>query len=264
MDSLRPPVVERMTEAELRKFVLGVADRQIFTSAHMHPTDFENVVGIVFMPLAFGALQPEEGTHIPHKPRLSGNPPDEPDLEEMPKRPSAPEPIPKYATIEADPAHIEELEFKIRWYRSAPESVDRYRAEIAAHNEEMEAKWRADVAEQERKYAAVIEEWEEGCEVLTRRNGKLLADHEAALKEWAEENARTIKDIEEWEELRKRWITEYTAQIGVLWEWMSKAGPRAINGYPIFMSMRVMHRDDWSRAVGAIQREEKRREDIEV
>lgn len=53
-------------------------------------------------------------------------------------------------------------------------------------------------------------------------------------------------------------------QLGTIWEWMKNAGPRAMNGYPTFMSVRVMHRDDWERARKAIVREFKRRDDLVV
>ncbi len=47
--------------------------------------------------------------------------------------------------------------------------------------------------------------------------------------------------------------------IGLIWEYMSQAGYRAINGYPTFLSCRLMHKDDWDTARKAIQREMKRR-----
>ncbi len=52
--------------------------------------------------------------------------------------------------------------------------------------------------------------------------------------------------------------------IGILWEYMDRAGPRSINGYPIFTSMRVMHRLDWERAKKAIVREQERQKAIEI
>jgi hypothetical protein len=36
------------------------------------------------------------------------------------------------------------------------------------------------------------------------------------------------------------------AQIGNIVEHIDKAGPRSINGYPMFMSCKVIHKDDWS------------------
>ena len=53
-------------------------------------------------------------------------------------------------------------------------------------------------------------------------------------------------------------------QVGLIWEHMSKAGPRAINGMPTFLSARLMHKDDWERARKAIKRELDRRKEIEV
>ncbi len=52
--------------------------------------------------------------------------------------------------------------------------------------------------------------------------------------------------------------------IGVVYEYMDKAGPRSINGMPIFFSCRFVHRDDWERARQAIIKEEARRANIEV
>jgi hypothetical protein len=53
-------------------------------------------------------------------------------------------------------------------------------------------------------------------------------------------------------------------QIGILYEYLSKAGPLAINGRPSFVTFKVMHRDDWTRARGAILREQERRKSIEL
>jgi|SRR5690606_3312148 len=36
----------------------------------------------------------------------------------------------------------------------------------------------------------------------------------------------------------------YVENIGALWEYCHKAGPRSINGMPIFMSCRVLHKND--------------------
>lgn len=43
-----------MPDAEMKKFVLGYVDGSIWTSAHVRPAD---LLSMVFMPLALGALQ---------------------------------------------------------------------------------------------------------------------------------------------------------------------------------------------------------------
>ena len=60
------------------------------------------------------------------------------------------------------------------------------------------------------------------------------------------------------------WTREELAQIGCFWEYMEAAGPRAVNGYPMFMSVRVMNKEDHERARKAIVAELERRKGIEV
>lgn len=54
------------------------------------------------------------------------------------------------------------------------------------------------------------------------------------------------------------------ANIGGCWANYGDALPRAINGYPVFMSMGVMHTLDWERAWRVIDRESARRETLDL
>lgn len=47
---------------------------------------------------------------------------------------------------------------------------------------------------------------------------------------------------------------------GMLYEYMSEAGPRSVNGYPIFMSMRVATKDQANRILVMLRRLAKRDE----
>lgn len=40
------------------------------------------------------------------------------------------------------------------------------------------------------------------------------------------------------------WVKKYHQDIGMIYEYMDKAGQTAINGMPIFQSMRIVHKDD--------------------
>jgi hypothetical protein len=53
-------------------------------------------------------------------------------------------------------------------------------------------------------------------------------------------------------------------QIGVIYEYNDKAGPRSINGMPMFFSFHMLHIDDWERAKAAIIKEQERRKNIEL
>ena len=52
--------------------------------------------------------------------------------------------------------------------------------------------------------------------------------------------------------------------LGIIYEYMSAALSRTINGMPTFMSCRLMHKDDWARAKQAILREEERQKELQV
>jgi hypothetical protein len=57
---------------------------------------------------------------------------------------------------------------------------------------------------------------------------------------------------------------ESLKQIGLFYEHMSKAGYWAINGCPTFGSVKILHKDDWTRAIPAINAELERRKTIPV
>lgn len=57
---------------------------------------------------------------------------------------------------------------------------------------------------------------------------------------------------------------DFLEKVGVVWEWLDKAGPRAINGMPMFFSCRFMHVADWARAVDAAKRIAGMRDDLVV
>jgi hypothetical protein len=43
------------------------------------------------------------------------------------------------------------------------------------------------------------------------------------------------------------WTKEELKEVGFLYEYLTEAGPRAVNGYPIFFSCRVINRNDAER-----------------
>lgn len=60
-------------------------------------------------------------------------------------------------------------------------------------------------------------------------------------------------------------VTPETAEeIGLVYEYLDKAGPRSINGMPIFFSCRLLHKKDWERALPVLKAEHERRKAIEL
>jgi hypothetical protein len=60
------------------------------------------------------------------------------------------------------------------------------------------------------------------------------------------------------------WSETEIEEIGIIYEYLDQAGPRSVNGRPIFMSFRMLNQTDWKRAVEAIETEKERRKDIPV
>lgn len=53
---------------------------------------------------------------------------------------------------------------------------------------------------------------------------------------------------------------EYFEKTGLIWEHLSKAGSRSVNGYPQFFSLHTMHIDDWIELRPKLKAELERRE----
>lgn len=60
------------------------------------------------------------------------------------------------------------------------------------------------------------------------------------------------------------WSDTGLSNIGAIWEYVEKAGPRSINGYPIFHSLRLINVHDWEIALQAMRKESERQKDIEL
>lgn len=52
--------------------------------------------------------------------------------------------------------------------------------------------------------------------------------------------------------------------VGCFYEYIEKAGPRAINGYPIFSSFHIMNKDDWDIVMETYKYERVRRDTMPV
>jgi len=62
----------------------------------------------------------------------------------------------------------------------------------------------------------------------------------------------------------ERYNPDSLGDIGNVYEYMSQAGPRSINGYPFFTSFRLIHKKDWKRALKMIPGEIERRKAVEL
>jgi hypothetical protein len=75
--------------------------------------------------------------------------------------------------------------------------------------------------------------------------------------------------IDEWKKEYKQWEDEteireaFIENIGMVYEENSKAGPRSINGYPIFFGCKIVSKEDTKRFMDLYNKYAKMREDFE-
>ena len=55
---------------------------------------------------------------------------------------------------------------------------------------------------------------------------------------------------------------ESLMQVGIIYEYLSEALPRSLNGMPMFPSLKMLNAEDWNRCRKAILREMERRQEI--
>ena len=267
--------IPRMEQAELRKFVVDVLAGQIFTDKQLRSA---NDASMVFAILAFGGLDPygpdeekgREGDSAWFARQKLPSPWDEP---EMPEEPVWEEPDKlKYARKPEKPDAMEPD------YSALPdptwdfmEGEDPHASLREAAQKVAQRKTDARMVEWQRE----VDDWEKGCRELDQQWEAeyqiAKAKHDEEMAEWGAECDSLENRHAEWE--REHAISnaayqgfgeQYLKDLGCIYEHMSKAGPRGINGYPMFMSCHLMHKEDWERALKAILREQKRQEGLEV
>lgn len=101
-------------------------------------------------------------------------------------------------------------------------------------------------------------------EVRKEEHDRKCKEHELELERYVLKCDGYQRDYEEWTDICIGLGEEWTQDLGVIWENMNTAGPVSVNGYPVFYSFHMMHKEDWARALKAIKREEERRKSIEL
>ncbi len=60
------------------------------------------------------------------------------------------------------------------------------------------------------------------------------------------------------------WTEDQLNNVGCIYEYIDQAGPRSINGMPVFFSFRILSAEQWDQAREAIVKEQARRKKIEI
>jgi len=73
-----------------------------------------------------------------------------------------------------------------------------------------------------------------------------------------------LKARDEYEARYREVFDGWAADVGAIIGSMKDAMPRGINGYPMFGSVRLIHKDDWERIYAAFRREQDRAQSLVV
>ena len=236
---------------------------------------------MVFLCIGLGAhalKEPEEdedpspawiaSLHLPLDP--GDKPESEPDPPLYPLRPDYPPKPEEPYWLEADPEHekdllasdsgIEVQTVSDLFDEGTPLVVKEYRKDIERKNTELR-----------NHYEAAIDDWEAAKVLVLNEWDAAITVYETVKKEWRFRERNIDIRVQEWErraEIRDVATMGFNStrlcKIGTIYEYISEAGPRSINGFPCFFSHKVLNRSDFMRAHAAIGRELKRRDEMEI
>jgi len=268
------------TQEQLKRFVLDYCDGRLYCNHQCAPND----LAMVFMPLAFGALDtqgPDEEKDTGGSPawhaeqNLPPHPGNEPQPEakpDAPERSADPERPAEPVWKAVDPQVVEDLarqnddpdvevQVVTDLFIAGPSlAAGKYEEGIASKNEALRfehetalVQWEAAKVQLDKDHEAALE-----------AHKVALADHEAREAALEDRVAQWRREVAVHSAARQGFGATRLKNLGVIFEEISKAGPRSVNGQPIFWSLRIINHSDWKRAYAAIARELERRESMEI
>lgn len=247
--------VDRLSQDAMREVVRGLLDGSLFPSVAVP----DNLKGMVFLPVAMGALRPPKEAILEvmgseEAPETVEGDPEKPKHPGYPNR--NPDPPEKPTLLKPDP----EIEFARSWEDLEEGEWEEHLAEIEAENKRRIQTWQA-----------AHEAWDRSLDEISAKCREIDEDYQAKLEAWEAELALHQDRVAERERARDEWITKYDRifsrwgeDVGCLIGDMAKTFPRSINGYPMFHAFSVVHREDWVRIDNAARREAERLNNIEV
>jgi hypothetical protein len=245
-----PATIPHRTEDQLKEFILHYCDGKILCGFQVDP----DTLGMVFMPLMLGGLRPPDEDYPVA--------PVEPVHPDEPVRPEQPADIPRPAATNQHGellSQIRDLEFKVSWDDAEQGELESLRVKLDAdleagrveYEQEM-ARWEAAVLAQDTEFQELVDVFD--AEELAYEEA--IGVFDAAMVVY---DAEVVVHLQACKDLHETFI----ADVGIIYEYYHKAPTnQGINGFPIFWSLQVMHKDDWEKVKPHITAELKRREEF--
>jgi hypothetical protein len=243
-----------MDREKLKDIVRGYIANEIFFSAQVRDP---SLLSMIFMPLMFGALsypEPEPvGTVKPEAPV-------------RPVRPikAVPSVGPEGAKMDAELAELEGLinrvDFRVRWEEASANELVELREQHRLLQEQRRKLSEASIVAVERDHRILLDEYLGNLRAYRRARRAWRAQ----VKNWEDGEEGLANRTRAWEEGRQTWNKSVAENLGVIYAYTKDAGPRGVNGYPMFFGCAFLHRKDWDLVRTAIDRELERQKDIDL
>ena len=247
--------VPRLQQEAMREIVRLRMAGQIMFSDEVP----ESLTGIVFMPLAMGALQPPKEVLVEFlgsefRPEaLKGEPPkpEHPGYQDEAGEPPAKPVLAKLPS---------KIQSDLEWGYIPEEEREDILRELKEENQKRIRAWEEGTSH-----------WMDLLDSDRIRREEVDATHAEAIRAWEDSLSKHEEAVREREALKADWenknrelITEWAQDIGVVMGNMKDTFPRGINGFPMFHAIQMIHKEDWVRIRSALIREQERAKEIEV
>lgn len=247
-------IIPRQPRENLKNLVRAYIANEVFFSAQVRDP---SMVPMVFMPLLLGGF-----SYPVEKPQGTVKP----DAPTRPVRPTIGEvdvgDAGQKLTYEIASTRdlITKVEFRVRWDEASPDELSGLRSALERIEAEHTELWESARAKMEADHQTALANYHTDLKAYRR------ARHawRALVATWEEGEEGLAKRVAVWEAGSKEWWATFERDLGVFYAYMKDSGPRSINGYPMFFSCGVLHKQDWELVHKAISKELERQKDIDL
>lgn len=249
-----PMLITRVDREKLKGIVRDYMKGDVFFSVEVQDP---NLLGMVFLPVMLGGLSYPvmcpEGTEKPVAPVRPVRP-------VMGVVDTGKEGAKLTEEIKSIRESIAQTEFRVRWDEAPEEELQSLRDTLIRTQAEHDALVASITAGMKRDLRIRLSDYL----VDLKEYRKARTAWRALVKDWEEGEEGLRNRVAAWEKSRDEWNKSITEDLGVLYAYMKDAGPRAVNGYPVFFSCSYLHKKDWELVRNGIAKEIERQKDIDL
>jgi hypothetical protein len=257
--------VRRMNRKEMKEFILQYCNRHIYTELDVP----SNLLTMVFMPLALGGLAVPsqiipEFPEPPEAPPEAPGAPDPDDLKPVEFDKTKPDKLKK---VDPDPETVADITSSIDYEMADEKAMAEYLGGIEKENLTLEAQYQVALKAWKGLKKAHTKAEKARIKAIKDEYAKKVGEHEEQIRDLCEDYDKQLEKYEEklekaeedYHAILAHWLKGY----GFVYANLKDAGPRSINGYPMFWKMSIVHKEDMKPLMEGARRELQRRANVD-